>query len=295
MKKSASAILVLALVLAGADPRVDGWSLEVHQFIMGRAVDLLPPPIKPFFDNNRSFLMEHTIDPDLWRNAGFEAEPPRHFVDMDAYGAFPFAALPEDYDRAVETFGVEFVERNGLLPWRASEMFGRLRRGFASISRSQYGLSDVKSFSAWTAHYVSDGYVPFHAVLNYNGQLTGQEGIHARFEGELFSRFKDRLAIQPGPLMPLKDLRSFMFQTLRDSFRLADVALKADRAASEGRAEYDDAYYEAFFAGTRDILERRIGESITAVASVIAAAWEEAGRPVVPLEVKKTVEKVKKK
>ena len=41
-------------------------------------------------------------------------------------------------------------------------------------------------FSSIVSHYVSDGHVPFHAALNYDGQLTGQTGIHSRFEAELF-------------------------------------------------------------------------------------------------------------
>jgi hypothetical protein len=85
-----------------------------------------------------------------------------------------------------------------------------------------------------------------------------------------------------------------MSQTLRDSFQLAEPALKADRDAIKGRTEYDDGYYEAFFAAAKPILERRLNEAITAVASVITAAWEQAGKPVVPLEPTRTVQKVKK-
>lgn len=288
------AFFTIVSVIGLSPHRVDAWSLDVHQFIMERAVDLLPAQIRPFFQKHRTFLVEHTIDPDLWRSAGFDEEPPRHFVDMDAYGEFPFAALPAEYDRAVEKYGFDFVHRNGLLPWRTTEMFGRLRRGFETASRSAYGLSDIKNFAAWTAHYVGDGHVPLHAVVNYDGEKTGQTGIHARFEGELFTRFKNRITIQPKPVVAVDDVRVFMFQTLRDSFLLAEPVLKADRDAVQGKTEYDDGYYEAFFAGAKSVLERRLNESITAVASIITAAWERAGKPAVPLEQPRQVEKVKK-
>src|SRR4030095_5175209 len=49
--------------------------------------------------------VDHTIDPDLWRTAGGEAENPRHFVDMDGYGPYPFTELPHDYDAAVAKYG----------------------------------------------------------------------------------------------------------------------------------------------------------------------------------------------
>jgi hypothetical protein len=285
--------LLLAGAIALAPVRLGAWSLDVHRFVIDRAIALLPDPIRPFFEKNRAYIVEHTIDPDLWRNAGFVEEPPRHFVDMDAYGAHPFPDLPEDYDRAVAKFGPEFVTRNGELPWRTMEMYGRLRRAFEGVSRGGYAREDVKNDAAWLAHYVSDGHVPFHAVLNYDGQVTGQDGIHARFEGELFARFRDRVSIRPGPVAPIADVRTFMFQTLRESFTLANQALKADRDAIAGRTEYDDVYFDRFFAATKPILERRLNESITAIASAITSAWEQAGRPPLPLDVPKTVEKVK--
>ena len=287
-------MLVVVAVLTCAQAPLGAWSLEVHAFIMDRAIGLLPDPIRPFFEKNRTFLVEHTIDPDLWRNAGFEDEPPRHFVDMDAYGKFPFPDLPEDRDRAIEKYGPDFVRRNGELPWRTSEMFGRLRRAFEAVPRGGYALSDVRSFSAWVAHYVGDAHQPFHAVLNHDGQLTGQDGVHSRFETELFARFKDRLAINPRPVTRITDARAFAFQALRDSFSLADQALAADLAAVGTRTEYDAAYFDEFFVAAKPIVERRLNESITAVASIITAAWEQAGRPAVPLESPRSVQKVKK-
>ena len=37
--------------------------------------------------------------------------------------------------------------------------------------------------------------MPFHAALNYDGQLTGQWGIHSRFETELFERYRAALRV----------------------------------------------------------------------------------------------------
>ena len=64
-------------------------------------IALLPPELKPLFEKRRDFIVERAIDPDLWRNVGWEEEPPNHFLDIDyeAFGPYPFAALPRDYDR----------------------------------------------------------------------------------------------------------------------------------------------------------------------------------------------------
>jgi len=121
------ALLIAVLLLP---VRTVAWGFDVHRYITGKAIDLLPDGLRPFYEKHRAFIVEHAVDPDLWRTAGWEDESPRHFVDLDAYGPPPFAALPRDYDRAVEQWGREFVTKNGLLPWRTSEIFGQLQRAF---------------------------------------------------------------------------------------------------------------------------------------------------------------------
>src|SRR5438552_3111781 len=111
----ASALLAAAVALAPVQSAA--WGFDVHRFITDRAIDLLPDPLKPFYQKYRAFIVEHSVDPDLWRTAGWAEEPPRHFMDLDVYGPPPFAALPRDYDRAVQVWGREFVDRNGQLPW----------------------------------------------------------------------------------------------------------------------------------------------------------------------------------
>ena len=69
-----------------------------------------------------------------------------------------------------------------------------------------------------------------------------------------------------------------MFDALASGAVLVDGLLAADRRAAEGRTEYDDAYYDAFFAAARPVLERRTSEAITAVAGIILGAWEQAGQ-----------------
>ncbi len=273
------AALVLAGLLGNAAP-VTAWGFEAHRYIAGRALDLLPPAIRPFFKKYQTTIVEHAIDPDLWRNVGWEEEPPRHFLDLDAYGAAPYTALPRDYDQAVAKFGVEKVRKNGLLPWRTAEIFGKLRQAFADHKAGRgYARDNVKFFAAVLAHYVSDAHVPFHAVVNYDGQFTGQRGIHARFESELFERYRTKLSVHPKIVTIAQDPRDFVFDALAESARLVEPVLAADKAAIGNGEMYDDRYFDRFFVPTRPVIERRLAESAAAVAALITRAWEEAGRP----------------
>jgi hypothetical protein len=285
------ALLALALSVSRPVP-ADAWGLTVHKFIADRAIVLLPPAIRPFFEMYRTTFIEHAIDPDTYRTMGWTEEPPRHFLDMDAYGPFPFTAIPHDFTQAVAARGADFVTRNGLLPWRTQEMSDRLREAFKQTT--PYARDDIKLFSAVIAHYVGDAFQPFHAAVNYDGQLTGQPGIHARFETEMFDRYMDQLRIAPEPIQPIASAREFTFATLTDSFTWVEPILAADRAAVQGKEEYDDAYFDVMLEKTRPILEKRLSQAITGVASVITAAWIEAGKPALPLEAPRTTRKVQR-
>lgn len=270
--------LTTAILLLPATAQA--WGFEAHKFIVSRAIDILPAPLKPFFEANRAFIVERSIDPDLWRNAGFTEEPPNHFLDLDAYGKFPFPDLPRAYDDAVRKHGLDKLRQNGLVPWRTYEMAGRLVRGFEAVPKNgPYAHSDIRFFSAIIGHYVADAHVPLHAVVNYNGQLTGQFGIHNRWEDDLFTRHQKQLVISPAALRTIPHERDFIFDTLLESFQLADDVLQADKEAIGERDVYDDTYFETFFAKTRPVLEKRLNDSINAVASMITSAWERAGRP----------------
>ncbi len=285
-------VLVVA-VLAASVQSAAAWGFDVHRAIVDRAIALLPPALRPFYEKHRVFVVEHSIDPDLWRVAGFTDEPPRHFLDLDAYGAFPFAALPRDLDAAVKKFGRATVEKNGLLPWRAEEIFEKLVGAFSKSAQTPYALEDIKFLTAVLAHYASDATQPLHAVVNYDGQLTGQHGVHGRFETELFARFADQVTLRPPAPTAVRRARDFIFDLLLSGFQQADDVLAADRAAVAGRGEYDEAYFERFFRAVRPVLERRIAEAISAVASLVTTAWERAGRPDLPLEPPRIIRKVR--
>ena len=286
-------ILVFVLIATLASPlEASAWGFEVHRFIMARAIGLLPSEIRPFFQRYETTLVEHSIDPDLWRTAGWDEEPPRHFLDLDAYGPYPFTKLPREFDEAVRQHGRDFVEKNGLVPWRSAEIYGRLVEAFTQ--KAGYSRDNIKFFSSVLAHYISDAHVPFHAIVNYDGQQTQQWGIHSRFETELFERYGPKLLIAPKPVRAVGPMRDFVFETLIESFPLAKEILDADKAAVAGKEMYDDQYFTTFFGKVRPILERRIADAITGSASAITAAWIEAGRPTVPVDAPRLPRKVRK-
>src|SRR5581483_2540779 len=149
-----AALVVVALL---APSHAWAWGFAGHRLIMSRALDLLPRELKPFYDKNRDEIVVRAIDPDLWRNVGWDDDP-NHFINFGVkeYGEFPFVALPRELGAAVEKFGMTTLKRDGMLPWRITEMFGNLRRTFESFNRASYATTDAILFSAAAGHYIED-------------------------------------------------------------------------------------------------------------------------------------------
>jgi hypothetical protein len=295
MRKTLAGAAVLLVTLA-APARASAWDFNAHKFIMRRAIELLPAEIKPFYERYRDEIVVRATDPDLWRNVGWE-EGPNHFLDFGAkeYGAYPFDGLPRELGAAIEKFGTATLTRNGMLPWRASEVFGDLRRSFESFTRgSGYGSADAVLFSGVLGHYMQDAHQPLHATINYDGQLTGNTGIHGRFEGALFERFQSRLSVNPPPPAPILNPRDAVFDALLAGYQLVDPILKADTEAVAGKEVYDEDYFEKLLSKTQPILERCLANAIAATAGAITGAWQQAGRPTLTLDRPRPPEKVKK-
>ena len=278
------------------------WGMQVHRLITARAIDGLPPELKPFFVAEREFIVEHSVDPDLWRTVDLRGErgdePPNHFLDMDFDPAAkaPFLNIPRDYDTFVAKFGADQASRYGRLPWRGTELYDRLVGAFKDMAQpnAPYAAENARYYTAVLAHYVEDAHQPFHAALNYDGQLTNQRGVHARFETELILREQKALKLTPVTVTAIPAFRDFMFQTLIDSQALVATILAADRKAAEGRDFYDDAYFEAFFKGAGPIAERRLSEAASAVASAVHSAWVEGGKPALPVGGARTPSRIRR-
>ena len=245
--------------------------------------------MRPLFEANRAIVVEHSIDPDLWRDSFASIEDPHHYLDFDyeGYGPYPFTALPRNLEEAIKKFGKETIDRNGTLPWRTEEMYGKLKDAFMAYPRrGSFARFDILFYSAWLGHYISDAHVPLHAVTDSDGQKTGQRGIHTRFEALMFERYVKQLKLSPRRIQPIRNPLDFTFEALLQGTQLVPTILEADRVAIGSKDVYDNAYYDTFFKGSRAVLERRMDESTAAVAAMIAGAWEAAGKPAVPVRVR---------
>lgn len=263
------------ILLFTLQPKVcHAWGVTGHRYVNGLAVDCLPDTLRPLFEANRAWIVQHAADPDEWRRTNFATESPRHYIDLDSAGA---VAYPEDYWTAVGMFGQAFVTRHGIAPWRVGEYYGKLVRAY----RKQDGRAIVE-ISTWLGHYVGDLHVPFHATANYDGQLSGQKGIHGRFELNLIDQLIKADDLRPREAVAVKDPVASAFAWARESLALCPELLAADKRAILKDADFGYNYLTEFALTARPIVIHRLEQSAQNTASLWLSAWIDAGRPPVP-------------
>jgi len=79
------------------------WGFYAHRKINYFAVFLLPPEMMVLYKPQIEFLAEHAVDPDKRRYA-IPEEGPRHYIDIDHYGTYPYESLPRRWNDSVTNF-----------------------------------------------------------------------------------------------------------------------------------------------------------------------------------------------
>lgn len=243
-----------------------------------------------FYKPNINFITEHATDPDKRRYA-VAAEGPRHYIDIDHYGPYPYAELPHKWKDAVDKFGEDTLVAYGIVPWHVQLMLRRLTDAFKEKS-----FSLILKNSAEIGHYIADAHVPLHASENHNGQLTNQKGIHAFWESRVPELLADKeFDFFIGKAEYIQDPGAFIWQRVLESAKAADSVLKFEKKLSlqfsadkkysfEKRndvflRQYSSAYTIAYEKMLNGMVERRMRQSIFAVASFWYTAWVNAGQP----------------
>ena len=266
------------------------WGFFAHQKINYLAVFLLPPEMMVFYKPNIDFLSEHAVDPDKRRYAVPE-EGPRHYIDIDQYGQYPYPNLPRSWKEAVQKFGEDSLKMFGIVPWHIQTMLLRLTSAF-----KEKDFAKIMKNSAEIGHYIADAHVPLHANSNHNGQYTNQKGIHGFWE----SRVPELLAEKQfnffiGKAQYIENPGAYIWGRVLESAQAADSVLTFERELThsfpsnqkfsfENRngsliRQYSTAFTIAYDKILNGMIERRMRLSIASIASFWYTAWVNAGQP----------------
>lgn len=269
-------IYFFSLMVLAAPSAAWPWGSVTHQHIAQSYSQHLPPEI----DGLRTLdptVNAWVMDPD-YRKSSVPEERYRHYLDIDFYPEFFSGTLSHDRGQLELQYGAGTVLQTGIITWTIGEVVDRLAGDLAAQDWDAAGrtIADL-------CHYVGDAHVPLHATKNYDGQYTGNDGIHSRWESTMMGMFIQEIAVDPAPVTFYPDAVEAAFDIIEESWSGVATILEADdvsRTVSGG--SFNSLYYQALWQETGLLAEDRTVKASRATASFVYTAWKNAGEPVIP-------------
>jgi hypothetical protein len=255
------------------------WGASAEKLIATKAVETLPPEIRPFFEENKDFISRHVTEPLDTLEKHPLTERRNHYLYLDHYGKFPFDTLPHSYQAAVTKFTKSKLESSGVLPWQIGVYSQKLTQAMHDHDWEQARLA-----AAYLAAYVAQANDPFHTTENYDGHLSGQPGVDQRFGSNLVDRYSLFFPMRPDDAAFLRDPTDHAFDSCMSAHSWVENILLADRRAREGFTDYSDEYFDRFYNLAGTVLIRQLTSAATDVGSYWLTAWINAGRPELPVQ-----------
>jgi hypothetical protein len=219
----------------------------------------------------------HVTDPDT-RKGTTPGESQRHFIDIDTYPEFLAGTLPHDRAALEAIYGAPAVLSNGVIPWAVGEVMTTLTQQFQAQQWSAAALT-----IADLCHYVADIEQPLHCTENYDGQLSGNNGIHSRYESTMMSSHIADLHTSPMPVTYYTSALDAMFADISTSWAGVSTIVQADNAAKAASGgSYNATYYAALWTATQAMTRTQVDAGTLKTASLVYTAWVNAGQPTVP-------------
>jgi len=261
------------------------WGFHPHKLINRHAVFTLPPGMISFYKHHLHFVSEEAVKADHRRYA-VPQEAPRHYIDLDYYGL----AEAMDWNDLVEKYPRDSIESHGVLPWHLMIVKFQLTKAFKEADQGM-----ILKISADAGHYIADAHVPLHTTSNYNGQFTGQHGVHGFWETRIPELLHRDFDLWVGHASYRNNWYSKIWGIVLESHGAVDSVLHTERNLTAlfpsdkkysyevrlGRITkvYSEDFSKSYHKALNDQVERKLKASIIAVGDFWYTCWVDAGQP----------------
>jgi hypothetical protein len=265
------------------------WGFWAHKRINRLAVFTLPPEMQVFYKKYIDDLTENAVNPDQRRYAVI-GEAERHYIDLDVYGDSALSILPRYWQDAVRKIGEDSLRKHGIVPWHVQIAAWQLTEAMKTKNAKR-----ILRLSADLGHYVADAHVPLHTTRNYNGQLTGQEGIHGFWESRLPELFAAQYDLWTGNATYVDDPAGVVWQTVAASQAASDSVFNFEKQLTETfdadkkyayelrnnvlTRSFSRSFSEKYHQMLSGQVERRMKASVKLVGDLWYTCWVNAGQP----------------
>ncbi len=211
-----------------------------------------------------------------YRKSNDPNEAPKHYIDIDYYAEFlQSGSISQSLSSNITLHGYSNIYDWGILPWATIATFDSLRNCFqrGDINKALFFACDL-------GHYVGDGHMPLHITKNYDGAITGNTGIHSRYESTMIGSYISQISYTGSAINEVADVPSYIFNYIYENHKYVDSILIADNAAKAVNSSYTSTAYKAeLWNRTKVFTTMLLKNGSHALAELIYTAWKQGGSP----------------
>jgi len=310
------------LFLAFSTDIAHAWGERGHDLVTRVAVQHLrlltndnPKLVRPFV--LRDHMLSHFSNvPDIvWRapyqsKRVLELNPPTHYINLEkVYQDIQrWGDLPSEFGQFTQAARAKGFEPSevGTAPWRVMQLYQELVIAMRAVTeldepnQLEQRVNRVLLLAGVMSHFVGDLANPHHTTANYDGQLTGQRGLHAYFESETVAEQgfdlvqnisrqakrnwlreysnTERTEIKSDPLKLIWALVANSHTKLPELMKLDKrYSLLSESVGEKDRANRKSAKVVA--KRFKSLTVKRLGAGAAALSQLWLLAWQEAGSP----------------
>lgn len=295
-----------------------GWGFFSHKkinyyFVMSLSNSKDAKPLFNFYNKHVNYIVDHAGDPD-GRRMRSRREGEKHFLNIENFGAEIMREDYVSYNEFINHYAYNLAKKlrpelktaaevdkyvknkilreYGTNPWSIIFTKKALTEAFKNKDIDRILLETIN-----LAHYIADSCVVFHCTANYDGQLTGQNGIHAFWESTIPQYFFDEFGIEEGirPAQYDSDFNTTIWKNVLrsniESKRALDVEKQLDKDVKLGKFCYkarknnvnrmhSKEYSREYNRRLNGQIANQIKRSIMLIADAVYTAWVDAGKPI---------------
>lgn len=263
------------------------WGFFAHKKINKMAIYTLPTELIIFYKRHQKEIEDLSVLPDQRRYI-MDQEASRHYIDLDRYKISDIHFT--DWAEITQKINPDSLVKHGIVPWHIPILYQQLK--YAFIRRDTVKIIKL---SAEMGHYIGDLHVPLHTTSNYDGQKTGQTGLHAFWESRIPELLNEELEEWVGPATFIPNVTKSTWDWVLESHDQVNILIDKEAKLNANfrqskkyifekkgnmlQKNYSIEYSKKYHQVLDHQIEERFQRAYKHIGDIWYSAWIEAGQP----------------
>lgn len=281
-------ILIIALQTRGySSELMKPWGFFAHKKINAMAIYTLPIEMITFYKRHQKEIEDLSVLPDQRRYI-MDNEASRHYIDLDRYEIADIRYT--SWAEIIKNMHQDSLVKHGIVPWHIPILYQQLK--YAFVRRDTIKIIKL---SAEMGHYIGDLHVPLHTTSNYDGQKTGQTGLHAFWESRIPELLNEALEEWVGPAAFVYNVPKSAWDWTLESHTEVKILIEKEAKLNASfkqskkytfekkgnvlQKNYSVEYSKKYHQVLDHQIENRFQSAYKHVGDIWYSAWIESGQP----------------